>query len=277
MFVGSVFSPYYAWARRRGRPDPVNHCAFNVALYGTKVNRWSMTERGASSVKREESLLTIGPSSILWDGNAINITLDEICAPLPRRIRGSIRLVPTAVCTRSFDLDERGRHRWQPFAPCARIDVQLDAPAQAWSGDAYLDSNFGDEPIEDAFQEWTWSRAGVSDGTVVLYDYHARASEPRSMALKFDRAGGVTTIQPPPSLRLRTSVWRVARSTRADAGRSATVRKTLEDGPFYSRSLLDTHLQGEHTQGIHESLSLDRFRAPWVQCLLPFRMPRALR
>ena len=32
-FIGSVFSPYYAWrAARRG--DPLDHCALNVALYG---------------------------------------------------------------------------------------------------------------------------------------------------------------------------------------------------------------------------------------------------
>jgi len=28
---------------------------------------------------------------------------------------------------------------------------------------------------------------------------------------------------------------------------------------------------------VHESLSLDRFRAPWVQAMLPFRMPRVWR
>jgi carotenoid 1,2-hydratase len=32
-FVGSVFSPYYAWARRKGQADPENHCALNVAIY----------------------------------------------------------------------------------------------------------------------------------------------------------------------------------------------------------------------------------------------------
>ena len=37
-FIGSVFSPYYAWARRRGPADPLNHCALNVALYGTGGN-----------------------------------------------------------------------------------------------------------------------------------------------------------------------------------------------------------------------------------------------
>jgi carotenoid 1,2-hydratase len=33
---------------------------------------------------------------------------------------------------------------------------------------------------------------------------------------------------------------------------------------------------GAVAPAIHESLDLNRFRARWVQCLLPFRMPRAL-
>ena len=32
-FIGSVFSPYYALARRNGPADPLNHCAINVAIY----------------------------------------------------------------------------------------------------------------------------------------------------------------------------------------------------------------------------------------------------
>jgi carotenoid 1,2-hydratase len=38
-FVGSVFSPYYAWARRRGEAPALNHCSINVALYGP-LGRW---------------------------------------------------------------------------------------------------------------------------------------------------------------------------------------------------------------------------------------------
>jgi carotenoid 1,2-hydratase len=34
---------------------------------------------------------------------------------------------------------------------------------------------------------------------------------------------------------------------------------------------------GTPAQAVHESLSLDRFRAPWVQAMLPFRVPRARR
>jgi carotenoid 1,2-hydratase len=50
--------------------------------------------------------------------------------------------------------------------------------------------------------------------------------------------------------------------------------KTLENAPFYSRTLLDACLLGERRPAIHESLDLNRFRSRWVQCLLPFRMPR---
>jgi carotenoid 1,2-hydratase len=42
-FVGSVFSPYYAWARGRGRANPNNHCALNVAIYSKGQSRWAMT------------------------------------------------------------------------------------------------------------------------------------------------------------------------------------------------------------------------------------------
>jgi carotenoid 1,2-hydratase len=51
-FVGSVFSPYYAWARRKGNADPENHCALNVAIYSKGASRWAMTERGAGSCHR---------------------------------------------------------------------------------------------------------------------------------------------------------------------------------------------------------------------------------
>ena len=50
--------------------------------------------------------------------------------------------------------------------------------------------------------------------------------------------------------------------------------RTLADGPFYARSILDTRLLGHRTEAIHESLSLDRFRDPIIKTFLPWRMPR---
>ena len=56
-FIGSVFSPYYAYARGSGLVDPANHVALNVALYGPDRRRWSMTERGRNALEREDGWL----------------------------------------------------------------------------------------------------------------------------------------------------------------------------------------------------------------------------
>ena len=39
--------------------------------------------------------------------------------------------------------------------------------AARWGGEAYLDSNEGDEPIDRPFTEWDWSRAPLRDGSTV--------------------------------------------------------------------------------------------------------------
>ena len=72
-------------------------------------------------------------------------------------------------------------------------------------------------------------------------------------------------------------IWRMARQTRSDAAGKARVIKTLEDTPFYSRSIIEASVGGATVTGMHESLSLDRFDTRWVQSLLPFRMPRIAR
>ena len=64
-------------------------------------------------------------------------------------------------------------------------------------------------------------------------------------------------------------LWRVALPARI-AGQVIEGLKTLEDLPFYTRSQILT----EASSFMHESLDLTRFCQPWVQFLLPFRMPR---
>lgn len=233
-----------------------------------------MTERGRASLERSLSHLAIGPSALSWDGTALTIAIDEVTAPLPARLRGRVRLMPGGVSDRTFALDAEGRHRWSPIAPGARVEVAFAQPDLRWSGTGYFDTNAGEIPLEHSFSTWHWSRASLKSGSAVLYACEGRPP----IAIRIDRSGAVREFAPPPEVALaRTLLWRMPRATYADGAYPARVVKTLEDSPFYSRSVLATRLFGEDATAVHESLSLDRFRQPWVQLMLPFRMPRALR
>ena len=125
-----------------------------------------MTERGRTSLDRTASRIAIGPSSMVWDGEALTITVDEVTAPLPSRLRGRIILRPRVLNTRRFDLDAGGRHRWQPIGPLGDVSLEFDKPALRWKGTGYFDTNDGDEPLEAAFKSWTWSRFDMGDAHV---------------------------------------------------------------------------------------------------------------
>jgi carotenoid 1,2-hydratase len=274
--LGSVFSPYYAWS---GRRDPLNHCALNVAIYGERSRRWAMTERGRDAVHRDAQRLAIGPSALNWDRDVLTITIDEVTAPIPSKIRGVVRVFPRFLSVLDFRLDQNGDHLWRPIAPSARVEVELTRPAVKWSGNGYLDANCGAGPLEDNFVHWHWSRVTVGDGAAILYDVARREGEALNLALRFDPSGAAQNFQPPPTVKLAPTSWRIARTTRSEptsgAPAAAAVLRTLEDAPFYARSLVSTRLFGDAVISMHETLSLDRFALRWVKSLLPFKMPRA--
>ena len=268
-----MFSPYYAFARRHAPADPLNHCAINVALYRKHGKRWAMTERPRGAIGRTTNSFDVGPSCLAWDGKSLTIRLDEIAVPIPGRIRGTVRVVPTAITQQAFTLNETGNHRWWPIAPCTRVQVALDQPHLRWQGDGYLDMNRGDAPLEWGFTEWQWARGATRDGAIVLYNAQRRDGSRIDLAMTCDPQGRIQVFDPPPVAELRQTRWRIGRSVRSEE--AAHLVRTLEDTPFYARSLVAAKLLGEHVMLMHESLSLDRFNMPVVQAMLPFRMPRA--
>ena len=270
-FIGSVFSPYYAAARRRGPADPRDHVALNVALYGDGPRRWTMTERGRDQLSTSADRLRIGPSTLAWEGDTLVVDLHEVAAPWPRRVSGRVRVEGVLSGLQPIELDAAGAHRWQPIAPRARVSVELDTPALRWSGDGYLDSNQGDIPLEKSFDAWQWCRTPRPDGGALLrYDVQERDGRTRALRLDIAPDGELQVDDAQAAHPLVASRWGIAR----DAHDGGALRQTLEDGPFYARSLLATPWQGHSLPTFHESLSLERFRARWVQALLPFRMPR---
>lgn len=234
-----------------------------------------MTDRPRGAVSRTSNSFAVGPSHLEWDDNALTVHIDEIAVPFPRRIRGTVRVVPTAITQQAFTLNEDGQHRWWPIAPCARVQVALDQPHLRWQGDGYLDMNQGDKPLEHGFVDWQWSRGATRDGTIIMYEALRRDGNRIDLAMTFDPQGRVQKFEPPPLQTLKPTGWRMARSVRSED--TANVITTLEDAPFYARSVISARLLGEPVTLMHESLSLDRFTMPIVQAMLPFRMPRSRR
>ena len=232
-----------------------------------------MTERRKKSVARRSDSFVIGPSKLHWDGEALTVEIDEPTVPLSGRIRGTVTLRPGALCGETFVLDDSQRHLWVPMSPVSRIEVALDKPSLSWSGPAYLDANSGTESLEAGFRYWDWSRASIGEETAVLYDVTMRDGGRRSLALAFNQAGQIREIEVPPSVRLPRTGWTMPRGTQSESG-EARVIKTLEDSPFYARSLIASTLMGQPVTAMHESLHLDRFRSPIVRLMLPYRMPR---
>ena len=233
-----------------------------------------MTERGRSSIQRSATHLAIGRSALSFAGDRLVIDLDEWTVPLPRRLKGRVTVDLGALSNRSFALDHHGRHAWRPIAPCATATVAFEKPATVWRGKAYVDMNTGSESLEDGFKAWNWSRGDFGDATRILYDTEPRFGAPRSLALEYRADATLSTFEPAPMQPMRRTGWGIDRATRPARGNSARILRTLEDTPFYSRSMLASGEEGDESHSIHESVDLDRFRSRWVQVLLPFKMPR---
>lgn len=275
LFIGSVFSPYYALARRRRRGNPENHCSVNAILYGASGKRWTMTERGQRALQRDRDTLQIGPSAARWENGALIVDIDEWTVPLPRRSRGRIVVRPHVIGSHAVTLDAARRHCWWPIAPCARVSIDFEQPGLRWDGEGYFDTNSGDRPLEADFLRWTWSRGSDQSGTTIFYDLVDKAGQTHDHAIHVDPSTAQTTaVKAPPMADLPGTGWRIDRAARSDADAPPELISTLEDTPFYARSLIRQHINGNALTTVHESLSMTRFVHPVVQCMLPFRMPR---
>lgn len=282
IFIGSVFSPYYARARKRGTGIASAHCAVNVALYGAPW-RWCMTERTDASMRASQHTLSIGKSHVEIDNGKLRVHINEISVPLPMRVKGELIIDLPDYDLAAQPLDQQdsadAHHFWQPIAPQTRIQVKFSQPQLAWQGSAYVDSNYGDSALESSFKSWVWSRSHASDdSTTVLYDVVDRRGQHSERSFHYAADGTLSPYQATQRHKLaKTRYWRVPRDVRTAKDSRIENLHTLEDTPFYSRSRFIERHKDEKRFTVHESLDLDRFDSSWVRCLLPFRMPRSTR
>ena len=271
-FVGSAFSPYYFSARKKAAANPEDFCSLNVCLYGETGHKWCMTERAKRHLTRIPTQFKIGPSSMSWEDGVLVICIDEITVPFPSRVRGEIRLSPRVISQDVIPLDPLAHHHWRPVAPVADIEADFETPKISWRGVGYHDMNWGARPLEADFSSWVWSRAALGDHAHIVYDRVMRDGSKSGFALRIRADGQSQSISIPKNIELGTAFWRMKRPAHAD--QKIENIKTLEDAPFYTRSLFHTQIADEKVAVFHESLSLERFTNPIIQKMLPFKMPR---
>lgn len=269
--IGAVFSPWYHWS---GRGNPANHCCINVATYG-RGGRFAMTDRSMDALQRRPNCLTIGPSTMRWDGSRLTVDVNEISSlPLISRMRGRIVLTPRAITGVELPLTPDGAHVWRPFGPCARIDVDLEASGWRWSGHGYFDANFGTRRLERDFLRWTWARFPSRDGALCLFRAQGRGGVDIGGAFRFGSDGLAYDVPEPPQGRLPTTLWGLRRTVGADRGTIPRQAMSMLGGPFYNRAAIRTTIDGERMTGVHETLDLQRYGSPVVKAMVAMRVPR---
>lgn len=248
-------------------------CALNVALYHRKQGRWAFTEWPSRQVSRTDSCFVLGPSQLEWrDGNLFVDVVEQ--TPRTRRpLVGRVAVYPEVTSDHVQALDAEQKHRWRPMAPKARFEARFEDPSLVFSGGAYCDGNDGDEPLEATLERWDWARFETPRGCLVVYDAMGRDKTAWNTASVFSAQGSMEPAECSFAHILpRTFVWAFPRRIHWLTRERPRVVRTLEDSPFYSRSLLQARFDGQDCWGIHESLSLNRFATPWMQRMLPFRI-----
>ena len=234
-----------------------------------------MTDRGTSALRQTASRFEVGPSKMVWCGDHLCIDIDEWSSwPWINHIKGRIRVYHGAITGVELPLTKDSSHIWRPFAPRARIEVDIDRPGWQWQGEGYFDANFGTRALEQDFSYWTWGRFPTGDGATCFYDATRLDGSELAAAFRFGANGSAETIPLPDKARMARSLWAVRRETRADQGYKPRQVKAMLDAPFYTRAAVRTQLDGQETTGVHEALDLRRFRSPLLKPMLAVRVPR---
>ena len=234
-----------------------------------------MTDRGRAALRQSRDALQVGPSRMAWQNGTLVIDVNEISAlPMISRVRGQIRLTPKAVTEVEACLTPDAGHIWRPFAPSALIEVDL-TQGHSWTGHGYFDANFGNAALEADFRRWSWGRfPRANGGTTCFYDGIRADGSTLALGLDVAADGAVEVTEPPPLTPLKRTAWGISRNTRCDAGAAPRQTMALLEAPFYSRCLVQTQIDGEAVEGVHETLDLIRFRSPLIKPMLAVRVPR---
>ena len=196
--------------------------------------------------------------------------------PIPSQIRGTVRLIPDGA-------HAAARSSWTRAAAIAggRSPPRPGRGRAEQPGPALVRRRLSRHQCRrrslwrTPSRPGTGARASTRKGAAMLYDVERRSGAALALALRSTAPARSSSSNRRRSPLCRTTRWwRVARRTRADASHPATVRETLEDAPFYARSVLPPTSAGRASHGRAREPVARPLPHSWVQALLPFRMPR---
>ncbi|WP_224243018.1 carotenoid 1,2-hydratase [Hyalangium gracile] len=263
--VGSLFSPRYSVAARRGGL-PREHCAVNFALYHRGLRRrWVLSEY---PVMEQESpyRLRIGRSTLSYEGEVVRMEVDERTAPWGRPVKARLVLEPMTPLGDEVQLVAGLPHWWQPMAPRARAWLTVDTEGLELEGLGYHDTNHGQEQLGARLSGWHWSRTHGARDTVVDYVLPDGSAPVQVIAgpqgVQCRRGSGTLALE------TRRTGWglRVPKRLLSSAPVESEPR-LLESSPFYAR--VEARQGGLDTLG--EVADFRRFHSPLIRWMAHFR------
>lgn len=268
--VGSLFSPRYSVAARRGG-RPQEHCAVNFALYVRGERRaWVLSEYPKAHATPDGRALAIGRSVLrLTPEGRIVMEVDERTAPWGRPFRARLELTPRSPVLPEVELVPGLPHHWQALAPHAHAHLVVPGAGVDVYARGYHDTNHGAEPLGLRLPGWTWARTHLAGRTVV--DYRLPPGVPSLVALASEEGFQLERRESPAApgaltgWGLRVPARLVAPFPAGDVDLGAP--RLLESSPFYAR--LEAHGAGAETMG--EVADFRRFHSPLIRWMAHFR------
>ena len=185
-FIGSVFSPYYAWRGRRDRPRIIapstSRSTASARALGDDRARARPVLRGlADRFDRPER-------DALGRRGRLKFDIDEISAPWPRRLRGRVRVEAGGNKPASLQARAEGGHIWRPIAPRARVAVRSSEPEhQVERKRLFRLAILATSRSEAGFPTLDLVSCAAARRRGVFYDAERRREGPLHLSLEFDR------------------------------------------------------------------------------------------
>lgn len=264
--VGSIFSRRYA---ARAHALPSEYSAVNVALYDWGECRlWALSEYARATLQHQT--LTIGQSRWNMGFPNFDVEVKEKTAPWGEPLHFHVHFQAEAPPASVVQLVPELPHYWQAFAPRAHAHVVSTSHAISFSGRAYHDGNFGEEPLGLRLKHWRWTRTHHAKETLVRYEPDG------AQALELHSTTHSTTVEPASraDVEEELSPWGLGVPTRLDAlaGVQGAIPRRLESSPFYSR----LEAAGPHFHALTEVAAFNRFRHPLIRWMADCRTRREL-